>query len=134
MTAGAVAGPKGLEDMLERMTAIAAGPGMGTGAGAKKTLDWILDNWNGPLLLDADAINLLAGTPERLADREVPAVLTPHPGELARLLGTIDREGARRSAGGRTRSGAPLRRHRRRQGLRHHHRGAGWSGLGQPDR
>ena len=86
--AGAVAGPRGLENLLDRITAIATGPGMGTGAGAKKTLDWILDTWNGPLLLDADAVNLLAENPERLAAREVQAVLTPHPGELARLLGT----------------------------------------------
>jgi len=86
--AGAVAGPQGLDDLLERMTAIAAGPGLGTGAGAKKTLEWVLDNWNGPLLLDADAINLLSENPERLAARDVQAVLTPHPGELARLLGT----------------------------------------------
>ena len=85
---GAVAGPDGLEDMLDRMTAIAAGPGMGTREGAKRTLEWILDTWNGPLLLDADAVNLLAGHPERLTAREIPAVLTPHPGELARLLGT----------------------------------------------
>jgi len=84
---GAVAGEKGLEDILGNMTAIAAGPGWGTGSGAKATLDWLLDNWDGPLLLDADAINLLAGAPNRLAGREIPTVLTPHPGELARLLG-----------------------------------------------
>ena len=107
---GAVTGPQGLDDLLDRVTAIATGPGLGTGAGAKKTLDWILDNWNGPLLLDADAINLLAGSPERLAVREVPAVLTPHPAELARFLGTstteilVDRLGAAREAA--RRSGA----------------------------
>jgi len=86
--AGAVAGPLGLDDLLGRMSAVAAGPGLGTRAGAMQTLDWILDNWNGPLLLDADAVNLLAENPERLTAREVQAVLTPHPGELARLLGT----------------------------------------------
>ena len=85
---GAVAGPDGLEPLLERATAVAAGPGMGTGDGARATLEWLLDHWSGPLLLDADAINLLAGVPERLAGREVPPVLTPHPGELARLLGS----------------------------------------------
>ena len=84
---GAIAGEKGLEDVLTRMTAIAAGPGLGTGEGASKVLTWLLDNWDGPLLLDADAINLLAGEPARLAGREIPTVLTPHPGELARLLG-----------------------------------------------
>lgn len=97
---GTVAGPEGLEIALEKKTAIAAGPGMGTGDGARRTLDWILETWNGPLLLDADAVNLLAGSPGRLAGREVPPVLTPHPGELARLLGretaevVADRAGA----------------------------------------
>jgi NAD(P)H-hydrate epimerase len=84
---GEMAGPKGLEDLVDRMTAIATGPGMGTGDGAAATLEWILDTWNGSLLLDADALNLLAGRPERLTGREQPPVLTPHPGELARLLG-----------------------------------------------
>jgi NAD(P)H-hydrate epimerase len=82
-----MAGPEGLEDLMGRMTAVATGPGMGTGKGAAATLDWILDTWNGSLLLDADAINLLAGRPERLAGRRQPPVLTPHPGELAGLLG-----------------------------------------------
>ena len=107
---GFIAGPEGLEGLIERMTAIATGPGMGTGEGAAHTLEWILDHWDGPLLLDADAINLLAGRPERLAGRGQPPVLTPHPGELARLLGrstdevVADRVGAAREAA--TRAGA----------------------------
>ena len=84
---GEMTGPEGLEDLMGRMTAVATGPGMGTGDGAAATLEWILDTWKGSLLLDADAINLLAGRPERLPGREQPPVLTPHPGELARLLG-----------------------------------------------
>jgi NAD(P)H-hydrate epimerase len=105
---GGIAVPDGLEPLLGRLTAIAVGPGMGTGDGAARTLDWLLENWSRPLLLDADAVNLLAGRPERLAGRAVPPVLTPHPGELARLLGhpteeVVDdrldaaREAARRS-------------------------------------
>jgi NAD(P)H-hydrate epimerase len=89
---GEVAGPEGLDKLLGRMTAVATGPGMGTGEGAVSTLEWILDTWKGSLLLDADAINLLAGRPERLAGREQPPVLTPHPGELARLLGRTTEE------------------------------------------
>jgi NAD(P)H-hydrate epimerase len=101
---GCIAGPEGLEELLERATSIATGPGMGTGEGAAATLEWILDNWTGPLLLDADAINLLANNAERLEGRELPPVLTPHPGELARLLGSStqevvsDRLGAAREA------------------------------------
>ena len=89
---GSIAGPEGLGDLLQRMTAVATGPGMGTGGGASSTLEWILDNWEGDLLLDADAINLLSGRPQRLAGREHPPVLTPHPGELARLLGWTTEE------------------------------------------
>jgi hydroxyethylthiazole kinase-like uncharacterized protein yjeF len=105
---GSVASPAGLEGLLDRMTAVAVGPGMGTDAGAAETLDLLLDRWSGPLLLDADAINLLAGRPERLAGRDVPTVLTPHPGELGRLLGrptsavVADRLAAARDAAARS--------------------------------
>jgi NAD(P)H-hydrate epimerase len=104
---GEMAGPEGLDKLIGRMTAIATGPGMGTGDGAASTLEWILDTWQGALLLDADAINLLAARPERLAGRDVPPVLTPHPGELARLLNrstedvVADRVGAAREAAAR---------------------------------
>ena len=105
---GSFAGFDGLDDLLERVTAVAIGPGMGTGRGASEMLAGLLHTWNGPLLLDADAVNLLAGDPEKLAGRGVPPVLTPHPGELARLLGSANadvvadrleaaREAARRS-------------------------------------
>jgi NAD(P)H-hydrate epimerase len=101
---GAIAAPDGLAPLLDRITAIATGPGMGTGDGARATLEWTLDHWTGPLLLDADAVNLLAERPERLTGRTVAPVLTPHPGELARLLGSdtsevvSDRLGAAREA------------------------------------
>jgi len=104
---GFIAGPEGLAELIERMTAVATGPGIGIGEGAAQTLEWILDHWEGPLLLDADAVNLLAGRPERLAGRGQPPVLTPHPGELARLLGRStdevvgDRVGAAREAASR---------------------------------
>jgi NAD(P)H-hydrate epimerase len=84
---GQMAGPEGLDELMDRMTAVATGPGMGTGDGAATTLEWILDTWRGSLLLDADAINLVSDRPERLAGRRHHPVLTPHPGELARLLG-----------------------------------------------
>jgi NAD(P)H-hydrate epimerase len=83
---GALAEPEGLAPLLERMTAVAVGPGMGVGEGADATLSWLLSSWTGPMLLDADAVNLLAGNPERLRERKAPTVLTPHPGELGRLL------------------------------------------------
>jgi len=84
---GAVAVIDALLAQLERFSALAVGPGLGTGDGARTALDTLLDRWSGPLVLDADALNLLAGRPERLADRRGPTVLTPHPGELGRLIG-----------------------------------------------
>jgi NAD(P)H-hydrate epimerase len=107
---GAFAGPDGLAPLLERMTTVAVGPGMGIGTGAESVLSWLLSSWTGPLLLDADAVNLLAGKPESLRDRNAATVLTPHPGELGRLLERStaevvdDRLGAAMEAAERSRS------------------------------
>lgn len=107
MTLPVAADPEGAFGDLEgaipdlgRFSVIAMGPGMGTGIGAAEGLAWVLGQWHGPLVFDADAINLLAGEPERLAGRDVPPILTPHPGELGRLLGwsTEDVVGDRLSA------------------------------------
>lgn len=65
--------------------AVVAGPGLGTGAPA--WLPDLLRDWRGPpLVLDADALNALAGRPGALAALPASCVLTPHPGEAARLL------------------------------------------------
>ncbi|QOY92438.1 NAD(P)H-hydrate dehydratase [Massilia sp. UMI-21] len=65
------------------------GPGMGGSAAAMRLLAKALDS-DSPLVIDADAINLIGASPEllgRLAARKAPSVLTPHPLEAARLLG-----------------------------------------------
>ena len=70
--------------------AVAIGPGLTTGA--KPFLRRFLDGLDVPVVLDADALNILAEEPGML-DGTATAVLTPHPGEAARLLGrSIDRE------------------------------------------
>jgi len=84
---GEAVGPGGLEKVFGRMTAVAVGPGLGTGKGSNAVLKAILREWRGPLVLDADALTMLADSLDRLIDREGPTVLTPHPGELGRLLG-----------------------------------------------
>lgn len=68
--------------------AVVVGPGITRSPGAHETVHALLDSFPGPLLLDADALNLLAGDVERLRGRAAPTVITPHPGEAARLLGT----------------------------------------------
>jgi hydroxyethylthiazole kinase-like uncharacterized protein yjeF len=68
---------------------VVAGPGMGDSAGATHLLSKVVDG-TGPLLVDADALNLCAASPDlaaRLAAHDGEVVLTPHPLEAARLLG-----------------------------------------------
>ncbi|MDQ3617402.1 MAG: NAD(P)H-hydrate dehydratase [Pseudomonadota bacterium] len=71
-----------LAALLARIDVIAIGPGLGQGRWAQALLAAALACGK-PLLLDADALNLLATTPRKLAP---DSVLTPHPGEAARLL------------------------------------------------
>lgn len=68
-----------------RVQAWAAGPGMGTDAGAAGLLAAVLAT-DVPALVDADGITVLAGHRE-LLDRSAPTLITPHAGELARLTG-----------------------------------------------
>ena len=71
-----------LRPLLRKVDVIAIGPGLGTDDWARTLLSAALDSGK-PLVIDADALNLLAGEPVTLND----AILTPHPGEAARLLG-----------------------------------------------
>jgi hydroxyethylthiazole kinase-like uncharacterized protein yjeF len=71
----------GLKQLLARATVIVVGPGFGTDAWSKSLLAPVLEAVQ-PVVLDADALNLLAREPQRQARW----ILTPHPGEAARLL------------------------------------------------
>lgn len=81
---------------ISAMSALVIGPGMGTDAGARKALaQWLEDAGRSAsppsLVLDADALNLLAADASlaaTLSASELPRVMTPHPLEAARLLGT----------------------------------------------
>jgi NAD(P)H-hydrate epimerase len=103
-----VLGPESLdalEDVLEKAGCVAAGPGAGTGERQRALVVRLVEEVEVPVVLDADALNVLAsGAAEALAARQAPAVVTPHPAELARILGvetavvTKDRLGAAREA------------------------------------
>ena len=71
---------------LQGFSAIAIGPGLGKGEGSAKALKQLLQDWQGPLVLDADALNLLADNPTWVNWIPRGSVLTPHPLELKRLL------------------------------------------------
>lgn len=66
---------------------LAAGPGLGTAVSTVALLRSVLPEAAVPLVLDADGLNAFAGRLADLASRSAETVLTPHPGELGRLLG-----------------------------------------------
>ncbi len=67
---------------------IVAGPGLGRGEGVTTFVRELLDKYDGPLVLDADALNAFADEPSLLIGREGrDLIITPHPGEMARLVG-----------------------------------------------
>ncbi len=70
----------------EHCSAVLLGPGIGKSAQAQKIVRTILENCALPLLLDADGLNLTVGT-SLIENYKGKILLTPHPGEAARLLG-----------------------------------------------
>ena len=110
---------------------MAVGPGLGRGEAVSTFVRELLDKSEIPMVFDADALNAFADEPAALAGRDGrDVIITPHPGEMARLVGCsvddvqADRLGiARRlrevASGLRCAQGLPdTRRHARRQGLR----------------
>ena len=77
-----------LELMLQGVDGIAIGPGLGRNDQTRDLVERILLAWSGPVVLDADALNVFQGDVLSLAQllRGRPAVITPHPAEMARLL------------------------------------------------
>jgi hydroxyethylthiazole kinase-like uncharacterized protein yjeF len=66
---------------------IAVGPGLGQSPGTTAFVQALVERAGVPIVLDADALNAFVGDPERLVARDgVDVIITPHPGEMARLL------------------------------------------------
>ena len=86
---GALA-PAAAGDVLaaaERAGGIALGPGLGRSDGTRALVGLLLDRLDKPIVLDADGLWALAGRLDWVFSREAATVLTPHAGELGRLLG-----------------------------------------------
>jgi NAD(P)H-hydrate epimerase len=81
-----------LEETARRGGALVVGPGIGRSDGAVALARTLAARAAVPLVLDADGLNAHAGALDALADRPAPTVLTPHAGELGRLLGRSSRE------------------------------------------
>ncbi len=78
---------KSMEQLLEGKSLVAIGPGIG---GAPETAEFVRElvrDTDLPMVIDADGLNALAGSLDCLAGRRRVRVLTPHPGEMARLAG-----------------------------------------------
>jgi len=68
-------------------SALAIGPGIGTNRDAARTLKTLLEKYRRPVVLDADALNILAENPSLLERVPPNSILTPHPREFERLAG-----------------------------------------------
>lgn len=85
-----------LADVVPQQTAVAVGPGLGQSDDLRTLVRWLYATVERPMVVDADALNNLAQMPEALAvhptvdGTPVGRILTPHPGEFARLLGEDD--------------------------------------------
>ena len=97
LNAGAV--PE-LKAFLPKASAVAAGCGLGQSEDLQNVLAELLKTAECPVVLDADALNNIAARPSMLKEHRGPVVLTPHPGEMARLTGKTvpEIEADRRSA------------------------------------
>jgi NAD(P)H-hydrate epimerase len=93
-------GPEALDGILDvarRADAVALGPGLGRSDETRELVRLLLERLELPVVLDADGLWALKGHLDWVFTREPATVLTPHAGELARLLGlTSERVGARR--------------------------------------
>jgi NAD(P)H-hydrate epimerase len=82
----AAAAPE-LVSLADGHDVLAVGPGLGRAPGVSEVILRMLEKTRIPMVLDADGLNAMQGQIDRLKARSAPLILTPHPGEFARLLG-----------------------------------------------
>ena len=80
---------------LSNMDAVLVGPGLGQTDGTAEVVRAVIETYSGPLVLDADGINVIAGHIDVLRGRTGPTILTPHLGEFLRMGGTVDNDRVR---------------------------------------
>lgn len=74
---------------LPRMDAVLIGPGMGQSEAVLEVVKTVLENFHGPVVVDADGINVLSAHTDLLRGRAFPTIVTPHDVEFTRLGGNI---------------------------------------------
>lgn len=75
-----------LLEMCEKSSAVLIGCGLSVCDDTKNLVQSVITNCEKPLVIDADALNCICNKPEILKNLKAPAIITPHPGEMARLL------------------------------------------------
>lgn len=74
-----------IQQLATQASCVAIGPGLGQSAALTKLVGWLYRMLPAPLVIDADGLNALATSPDGLQRPGGPRILTPHPGEFARL-------------------------------------------------
>lgn len=83
---------KANEDILKSLRgkdAVLIGPGLGQSEGTLSAVKTVLEEFNGPVVLDADGINVICAHKDIVRGRTSPTILTPHDGEFCRLYGKM---------------------------------------------
>jgi NAD(P)H-hydrate epimerase len=77
---------------LDKFSTIGLGPGLGTETDSEKIVETVIENFKKPILIDADALNIISKYPNWISKIPVDSILTPHPKEFDRLFGVSDNE------------------------------------------
>lgn len=75
-----------LRKFYESKDAIAVGPGIGTGSTGQEMVIDLIENFEGPLVIDADGLDQIQSILPLIRNRTKPMIITPHPGEMAKLI------------------------------------------------
>lgn len=96
-TVGGMLSAEAIDEILSfqvsrKINTIAIGPGIGVSKDTEKIMSDLIRNSTVPLVIDADGINSLCANPQTLLKAKSPIILTPHPGEMARLCSATYRQ------------------------------------------
>lgn len=93
-----ISGVPQIEDLLTGKDAVLVGPGIGRSDGATAVVRTVLESFSGPVVVDADGINVLSAHKDILRGRTSPTILTPHDGEFQRFGGNLTEDRIRSAA------------------------------------
>ena len=79
-----------IKKLLPSMDAVLFGPGVGRAEGVSAILGFVLSEFQGPVVIDADGINALRQHKDVVRGREHPVIITPHEGEFLRIGGSLE--------------------------------------------